>query len=187
MDVVEIDELINVIDKCSFNNFSLDCIVCPLNKCDDCSKELHDRVIYALKRLRYLETPNNDEQPELPLVSESVWIPKTIEEFRFFIGTDENKDETIISVRAENALIRNEIKTIYEFVNIEKERYAILPNVGPIVFNHIAKKYDEARKILGLEIIETNVNKLELIFEGKRKWDYHERKLFSNTMNKLFS
>lgn len=64
MDVVEIDELINVINHCGFNEFSLDCHICPFNKYEDCSNVLQTRINEALKRLRYLETPTDKEQPE---------------------------------------------------------------------------------------------------------------------------
>lgn len=65
MEIREIDELIQIFEDCGVGKFSYKCSDCPLKDSENCEGELYDRVLEALKRLKFLETPTNEEQPKL--------------------------------------------------------------------------------------------------------------------------
>lgn len=61
-----------IIDGCKHcidqSEYSYPCYGCAYEHEEGCTKKLTDDVIYALKRLEFLEKPTPKEQPELPFV-----------------------------------------------------------------------------------------------------------------------
>lgn len=206
----EIDEILTAYAACKFEHRCAECPMSKIAQYGDCSDILDNKVMEALKRLKYLENPKNSEAPKdepdplyiyeiygaakagfyviFPEITDPGFDTKihTIRanelEFKEFILEPKN----VHSVRAYSSL-RTKIHSLQQFVSIEKERYMIIHAIGPKVFDYICKKYDEARKFLDLEPKEIDIEKLKLVKLGKTKWTYDERFLFSKTMNSIFS
>lgn len=67
MEPQEIDDIIIALNQCGIGRFSYKCDECPLFDDYDCEGTLFNKVIEALKRLKFLETPTKQEQPELDI------------------------------------------------------------------------------------------------------------------------
>lgn len=70
-----------IIDGCACciaqDGYFTSCGKCPYRKEEDCARNLAEDTLTALKRLKFLETPTKEEQPELPGInSEEMTVVK---------------------------------------------------------------------------------------------------------------
>lgn len=147
----EVENVARIFRCCFLENES--CLLCPLNDDDKpyCKEESAEIILKALKRLHKLESPTKKEQPTLPIPEPPISIEELqgadwnkekshcSEELRSFcpevydLFTEfrlKNKISFVISTRCVNAIRREGIWTVEDFLNMPAEHIPHIRNIG---------------------------------------------------------